>query len=91
MENVDFDFKRLSGQGQRSRISEERNYSKKKNENLPQIRFLFSCLFTCNIANLKSHCILMAISNLPLALFSKRFLVLTLSLENNFIFTRKQN
>ena len=32
----------------------------------------------------------MAISNLPLALFSKRFLVLTLSLENNFIFTRKQ-
>ena len=29
----------------------------KKNENLAQIRFLFSCLFTCSMANLKSHCI----------------------------------
>lgn len=59
VENMDFDFKGLSGwgRGQRSRISEERNYAQKQNENLAQLRFLFSCLFTCSIANLKSHCI----------------------------------
>lgn len=58
VENVDFDFKRLGGwgQGQRSRISEERNYSKKKWK-FDTNKILFSCPFTCSIVNLKSHCI----------------------------------